>query len=115
MAALYGDASEFFREQAVAVIAQLAAEIVVLREQALALWGQRRAAAALAAGARVQQGKAQLPLGVLRDRPRLGVCHAHRHGRGAQRMKLLHAVQQRGDARAEALLLSEQAHRYVVV
>ena len=30
-------------------------------------------------------------------------------------MKLLHAVQQRGDARAEALLLSEQAHRYVVV
>ena len=53
MAALYGDASEFFREQAVAVIAQLAAEIVVLREQALALWGQRRAAAALAAASQI--------------------------------------------------------------
>ena len=100
---------EFFGEQPVAAVAQLLTELVIGRQQGLALRCQGGAAAVLSASGGVQQCDAQGAHRVLDDGPCLGLGHLHLQRGGAQGMEPLHTVQQLGNAGAEALGIGEQA------
>ena len=72
------------------------------RKQTLGLWGKLRAAAMPPARHRDKQWEAQLTLRLLYDGPRLGIGHAHGHGRAPQGMRLAHMAQELRNTGAEA-------------
>ena len=78
------------------------AVVPIGRKQPLGLWRKLRAAAVPPARHRDEQRKAQLTLRLLYDGPRLGIGHAHGHGRAPQGMRLAHMAQELRNTGAEA-------------
>ena len=78
------------------------AVVPIGRKQPLGLWGKLRAAAVPPARHRDKQWEAQLALRLLYDGPRLGIGHAHGHGRAPQGMRLTHMAQELRNTGAEA-------------
>ena len=83
-------------------VMHVAANPVVGRKQPLGLRRKLRAAAVPPARHRDEQRKAQLTLRLLYDGPRLGIGHAHGHGRAPQGMRLAHMAQELRNTGAEA-------------
>ena len=78
------------------------AVVPIGRKQTLGLRRKLRAAAVPPARHRDEQRKAQLALRLLYDGPRLGIGHAHGHGRAPQGMRLTHMAQELRNTGAEA-------------
>lgn len=78
------------------------AVVPIGRKQPLGLRRKLRAAAMPPARHRDKQWEAQLTLRLLYDGPRLGIGHAHGHGRAPQGMRLAHMAQELRNTGAEA-------------